>query len=405
MMFGEEELGPIGPENQVTNAAPGTPSWRDRVKVHPAADLFPMMSDDELKVLGENIKAHGLQQPIVLLQPKAGGDPSVLDGRNRIAGAELVGLPIFGAGGQLLLNHEIIEEPAGFDPYTYAENANLHRRHLSIEDREKAAARIAKARPDLSNREIARITKVSHPKVAKIRGKLEAAGDVEIVSTRTDTAGRAQPAHKATPKPKPSIEIDGKPVDPNAPLVDAELRTSCGLKIGDAKLPATLFAPPDPEPPAAPAEPLAETSELTDGGWIEPHIEAAVQEYRKLPPRHRRNAMHVMDVIDLKDHRKIRKDAIRLWAIEHEKVGWLLDHFGIEVKWPNFDAWVGGCGDNNTRVRVDGDPVITAAAARRDKRVRLALAYIASLDLGLDDLTASPGADVEAEGAAPDARS
>jgi hypothetical protein len=28
-------------------------SWRDLIKVHPAADLFPTMSDDELDGLGE----------------------------------------------------------------------------------------------------------------------------------------------------------------------------------------------------------------------------------------------------------------------------------------------------------------------------------------------------------------
>jgi hypothetical protein len=41
-------------------------SWRDVLPVHPAADLFPMMSPDELKVLGEDIKRNGLEVPIVL---------------------------------------------------------------------------------------------------------------------------------------------------------------------------------------------------------------------------------------------------------------------------------------------------------------------------------------------------
>ena len=34
-------------------------SWRDVIKIHPAADLFPMMSPDELKALGEDIKRNG----------------------------------------------------------------------------------------------------------------------------------------------------------------------------------------------------------------------------------------------------------------------------------------------------------------------------------------------------------
>jgi hypothetical protein len=39
--------------------------WRDKYKVHPAADVFPMLSDDELAKLGEDIKANGLQSPII----------------------------------------------------------------------------------------------------------------------------------------------------------------------------------------------------------------------------------------------------------------------------------------------------------------------------------------------------
>jgi hypothetical protein len=38
-------------------------SWRDHIKVHPAADLFPMMSDEELKALGERIKKNGMKVP------------------------------------------------------------------------------------------------------------------------------------------------------------------------------------------------------------------------------------------------------------------------------------------------------------------------------------------------------
>jgi hypothetical protein len=44
-------------------------SWRDRIKVHPAADLFPMMAEDELDVLGRDIKENGLRQPVSLWTP------------------------------------------------------------------------------------------------------------------------------------------------------------------------------------------------------------------------------------------------------------------------------------------------------------------------------------------------
>jgi len=39
-------------------------AWRDKYKVHPLADLLPMMPDDELAKLGEDIKANGLKEQI-----------------------------------------------------------------------------------------------------------------------------------------------------------------------------------------------------------------------------------------------------------------------------------------------------------------------------------------------------
>jgi ParB-like chromosome segregation protein Spo0J len=51
-------------------------SWRDHIKVHPAADLFPMMSEAELKELAESIKKNGMKVPVVI---QRGHDR---DGRN-----------------------------------------------------------------------------------------------------------------------------------------------------------------------------------------------------------------------------------------------------------------------------------------------------------------------------------
>lgn len=48
-------------------------------EVHPVADLFPMMTDQELDDLAADIKAHGLIHPIVL---DTGG--MLIDGRNRL---------------------------------------------------------------------------------------------------------------------------------------------------------------------------------------------------------------------------------------------------------------------------------------------------------------------------------
>ena len=41
-------------------------TWREKYKVHPAANIFPMMSDEELHKLGEDIRTNGLKPPILL---------------------------------------------------------------------------------------------------------------------------------------------------------------------------------------------------------------------------------------------------------------------------------------------------------------------------------------------------
>src|SRR5215510_4316582 len=74
-------------------------SWREVYKVHPAADRFPMLPEEELRKLGEDIKANGLREPVVVWSPddmmdmrKPEFSEFLLDGRNRLDAMELVGL-------------------------------------------------------------------------------------------------------------------------------------------------------------------------------------------------------------------------------------------------------------------------------------------------------------------------
>ena len=59
------------------------PMTMETMKTHPAADLFPMMTDAELTELAADIKANGLLNPVVLL------DGQILDGRNRLRACEI----------------------------------------------------------------------------------------------------------------------------------------------------------------------------------------------------------------------------------------------------------------------------------------------------------------------------
>lgn len=82
------------------------------MKVHSVAQLFPMMSNEELKEMAESIKKEGLLNPCVRQ-----GDV-LLDGRNRIAACEIAGVePRF-------------IEYSGDSPVAFIIGSNLARRHL-----------------------------------------------------------------------------------------------------------------------------------------------------------------------------------------------------------------------------------------------------------------------------------
>jgi ParB-like chromosome segregation protein Spo0J len=75
------------------SSIPSASSWREVLKIHPAAGLFPSLSPSELKELGEDLRTNGLQSPILIwVDPAETGDSRyLLDGRNRLDAMEAVG--------------------------------------------------------------------------------------------------------------------------------------------------------------------------------------------------------------------------------------------------------------------------------------------------------------------------
>jgi ParB-like nuclease domain len=66
--------------------------WRAWLRVHPAAEIFPAMSEEELKVLAGDIQKNGLRHPVAFIRDAAG--PVLVDGRNRLAALGLLGRKI-----------------------------------------------------------------------------------------------------------------------------------------------------------------------------------------------------------------------------------------------------------------------------------------------------------------------
>jgi ParB-like chromosome segregation protein Spo0J len=101
---------------------------------HPIAAVFPLLprriggvrGQHELNDLADDIKEHGLREPIVLFEGK------ILDGRNRARACKMAEVaPRF-------------ETYQGNDPVAFVVSKNLRRRHLNISQRAMIAAKLAK---------------------------------------------------------------------------------------------------------------------------------------------------------------------------------------------------------------------------------------------------------------------
>jgi hypothetical protein len=78
--------------NKSSISAQAAPGWRDMLPVHPAAELFPLLSKGELEELSGDIKENGLRQRCHTIAE--GGRLVLLDGRNRLDALEHIGKEI-----------------------------------------------------------------------------------------------------------------------------------------------------------------------------------------------------------------------------------------------------------------------------------------------------------------------
>ena len=257
------------------------PSWRDVIKVHQAAELFPKMTDAELEVLGKDIAKNGLTSPIaVTAKLSYGWAYQLLDGINRLDAMERVGFQftLVLEGGKCKINPEpyyfkdgkffpeaiVVDEAHALD---YVISANIHRRHLTAEQKRDLIKVVLKAHPSKSNRQIAKLVGASHPHIAAARAEFEASGDVETVTTSIDTKGRKQPTHKP-PAKKKRRDVDDYLAEKKARLAatqDIEASGQVAITPIDAVSPAIAPIVDIPEPADAVAskeQMQALTSEL-----------------------------------------------------------------------------------------------------------------------------------------------
>jgi hypothetical protein len=207
--------------------------WQEMVKIHPAAEMFPMMSPAELEELARDISDHGLRNGIVFWTPEdlSGKRPEeiyLLDGRNRLAAIELAYTKA--AEREEALRDAIYINPeqercasllrSETDPYAYVVSVNIRRRHLDAEQKRGIIAKLLKENPERSDRATAQIAGVSHHTVAAVRAEAEGTGQIAQLDKRTGADGKERPAHK------PSAQVvdlpnAGKAQEPKRRTVNA----------------------------------------------------------------------------------------------------------------------------------------------------------------------------------------
>lgn len=93
--------------------------------IHPACDLFPMMTEQELAELTQDVKEHGFLHSV-----KVTSDNLLIDGRNRLVASVLAELDV---------RVEIFDP---VDPIVFVLGENLHRRHLTPGQRAMVALEV-----------------------------------------------------------------------------------------------------------------------------------------------------------------------------------------------------------------------------------------------------------------------
>jgi len=102
------------------------------VPVHPAADLFPMLDDKSFTTLENDIRVNGQLLPVIMC------DGKLIDGRNRYAAC---------MRSRIKPKIKQVEFADDAECVRYIISTNIHRRHLTVNQRADIADELAKLRP------------------------------------------------------------------------------------------------------------------------------------------------------------------------------------------------------------------------------------------------------------------
>jgi ParB-like chromosome segregation protein Spo0J len=146
--------------------------YREKYPVHPVADFFPMMDEEEYESLRESIKSDGLRDEILQFRGH------VVDGRNRLKACFELGLePKF---------TEYLGTEEDLEGFIFSRN--YHRRHLSKEQKKDLA--ILLREKGRTQDEIRQFLKIS---IGTVNSWLKEKHQMDDRETREDALGRNRP--------------------------------------------------------------------------------------------------------------------------------------------------------------------------------------------------------------------
>lgn len=170
-----------------------------KLEVHPAAAIFPMLSDEELTELAQSITRHGLREKIRIVSGEVEGDWLVLDGRNRMEALRRMGVTdeqIFKNYTYAITAKELETMDASVEEYVLM--ANIERRNLTRPQRKELAGKLAvmlsERQKDLPKEEQTDTTAEAAQKAGVSRRTAATAKQEVLAKT---ASGKPAPAKKA----------------------------------------------------------------------------------------------------------------------------------------------------------------------------------------------------------------
>lgn len=181
-------------------------------ETHPAANIFPMLDEPDLAALAEDIRAHGLRNPVVVIGSK------VLDGRNRLAACDRIGI------------EATFVQFEGDDPVAFVLSENLHRRHLNESQRAMVGARVASLQkgeradrsidPSMTQAQAACALNVSTPSIKRAREVIDRAVPEVVRAVETGKLAVSAAAELTKLEPEKQREV----MERAKPRADGEIK-------------------------------------------------------------------------------------------------------------------------------------------------------------------------------------